>query len=1077
MKSKIKFLVLLFAMAVSGAYGQQVGKVTGTVEDNLGPVAGAAVQIKGTTTGTVTDVDGKFSLNVAPGQTLVVSFIGYVTQEIVVGNQQRLTVKLLEDSRNLDEVFVVAYGTAKKSTYVGSATPIKAEQIEKISGSQFLETLQGASAGVNIVNNEGNPGGSTRIQIRGVANTRGYTEPLYVVDGAPYEGSINNIAPSDIESMTVLKDAAAASLYGSRAANGVVLITTKKGKSGKPALNFRLAWGTSDNATPNPVKANPYQQLLNSWTAVYNDQHYRNGLSEQEAGDYASQTFLSKLVNARTNSKGETVYVTPFRNLAPDQYVFHDGKGNPYVNPNLEMVWDESDYDWYGAVFKRKLRQDYSFDISGATPDSKTNYFVSAAHLNDGGYANNQYYKRYSFRTNINTEINRRLSMGGSLAYTYSRQNTSGSNRALVFSNTLNSPWLRNADNTDWFRSEKTGMRIMDVGENTANYFGIHVLNNSGDYWNNPDDEEFNNNEGGLMKALYYAELKLPLDIKFKTSVNIDDIRDTHYGYGSVVHLDGQMPPYGVTPKTGGGSASRDNYKTFAVTWSNLLSWEKTTGDNHFNVLAGHEFYNKNMYYNSTYGEGIMMLGQYEVESTTRNWSGSSYRDRYALLSFLGKLEYDYQNKYYVSGSIRSDGSSRFHPDHRWGTFFSFGANWRISKESFLAGTEWLDNLAIRGSYGTSGNDNIDDWYAYQGTYAADDLYSNPGYKPSALPTPNLIWEKNVQYNFGIDFSVFNRLNGTIEYYTRSAKDLLYYKELPLSAWAGDAEGYNTNIGDIRNNGVEISLSATAINTPDFNWIIDANFTTIHNEITNLPTKPYLYQRRGVTYKMEEGLALYSFFLPRSAGVNPDNGNEMFYIKDANGSWTTTENWSDVVAERDYVYAGSALPKGFASLTNAFNYKQFDFSFMWYLSYGSKLYDMIFREATANRQGVGAIQELIEGKVWKKPGDIAEFPRWSWDAYTSTVYQTDRFLFDNTYLRLRNISLGYSLSKNVLKKAGIANLRIYITADNLLTFSRTPKYTAPETGILGNNYNGNEDTDNGIQSSRRVYMGGIQLTF
>ena len=433
---------------------------------------------------------------------------------------------------------------------------------------------------VNVSNNEGNPGGETRIQIRGISSMSGKTTPLYVVDGMPYDGSINSISPSDIESMTVLKDAAASSLYGSRAANGVVVITTKKGKVGKPVINFRGAWGTSDNAVANPKKADPYQQLTNLWRGIYNDKHYVEGLDAKTAGDYASANLLSRAVNPRVNSKGETVYVTPFKWTGDaSNYVLHDGEGNCWTNPDLEMVWDESDYDWYGALFSRKLRQDYGIDVSGATQDGKTNYFTSLSYLNDKGYANNQYYKRYSFRASVTTELTNWLNMGGSLAYSYSRQNISGATRATVYSNTLNSPGCVTKIIQLGILLQKTGKRIYDFGENSMNFFGIHCLANSGDYWNNPNDDDFNNKEGGMLTAHYFAGLNLPFDIKFKTNVNLDDITETQYQYGSAVHGQGQQQPYGVTVLTNGGWASRTNYKTQSVTWNNLLTWNKSFGE------------------------------------------------------------------------------------------------------------------------------------------------------------------------------------------------------------------------------------------------------------------------------------------------------------------------------------------------------------------------------------------------------------------------------------------------------------------------------------------------------------------
>lgn len=1059
----------------------------------MGPVVGASIVVKGTTNGTITDMDGKFIIdNVPADAVLEISYVGMETQTIRWDGRSTVNVILKDEAQDLDEVVVVAYGTAKKSSFTGSASVVKSDQLGKISGTGFAEALQGMSAGVNVTNNEGNPGGDTRIQIRGIASMSGQSTPLIIVDGMPYDGSLNTIAPSDIESMTVLKDAAAASLYGSRAANGVLVITTKKGKAGKPVINFRGAWGTSDNAVKNPTKASPYQQLTNTWRAIYNDKYYLEGMSAQEAGDYASQTVLGHMVNPRVNSAGETVYVTPFKWTGnASNYVLHDGNGNYWTNPDLEMVWDESDYDWYGAVFSRKLRQDYGIDVSGATENGKVNYYTSLSYLNDKGYANNQYYTRYSFRTNVTAEVTNWLSMGGSLAYSYYRQNTSGANRALVFSNTLNSPWLRNEDNTDWFYSEKTGERIYDYGENSSNFFGSHVLQNGGDYWSNPNDEDFDCYDGNMLTAHYNADIKLPFNIKFRTAVNLDDITKNRYQYTSAIHGDGQLKPYGVTVKTSGGAATRENWRTTSLTWNNILNWNKTFGDHTLDIMLGHELYSYNKTWTYAYGEGIMQMDQYELASTTMNWDNDSYRNRYTLLSFFGKVDYNFLNKYYLSASLRRDGSSRFHPDNRWGNFFSVGASWRISKEKFLEDQTWIDNLSLRGSYGTSGNDKLilrntstgvssaDDeiLYAYQGYYTSDPLYSIAGYKPKSVATPDLKWEKNEQYNVALDFAFWNRFSGTVEFYTRNSKDLLYYKQLPLSAQVGNAEGYNTNLGNIRNRGIEITLSAVAIQTPSFQWNIDFNVSTLKNEVTYLPDGAYNYENRGAGYRLEEGYSIYEFYMVKNAGVNPENGNMRYWIRDDNGGWTTTENYSDVSSE-DYQWCGSAIPSVFGSLTNSFKWKGFDLSFMWYASFGSKMWDYQYQERTTVRDGVGIIQDLVDGEVWMQPGDNAKFPRWSASNYSDTRRNSDFYLFDNDYWRLRNLTFGYTLPRSLTRKVGISNARIYLSGDNLLTFGPAAKrHTEPETGVSGNNYNGNADTDNGIQGSRRVYMAGIQVTF
>jgi hypothetical protein len=456
----------------------------------------------------------------------------------------------------------------------------------------------------------------------------------------------------------------------------------------------------------------------------------------------------------------------------------------------------------------------------------------------------------------------------------------------------------------------------------------------------------------------------------------------------------------------------------------------------------------------------------------------------------FGKADYNFANRYYLSGSFRRDGSSRFSKTSRWGNFFSIGASWRISNEAFMESTKgWLDNLSLRGSYGTSGNDKLyvrnsngttgdEILYAYQAYYESDNLYGSAGYRASSVATPNLKWEKNKQYNVALDFGLLgNRLNGTVEYYTRNSADLLYYKDLPLSAQVGSATGTNTNLGNVRNQGVEITLNATPVQTKDFRWSIDFNVSTLKNKVTYLPGGAYTYSNRVASYRLEEGKSLYEFYMPKNAGVNPDNGNMQYWIRDNNGGWTTTENFSDVT-EDDYQWCGTAIPKAFGSITNSFTWKDFDLSFMWYASFGSKLYDYVYLEETTQRDGVGVVQDLVEGKVWTKPGDNAVFPRWSSDDYSSTRKATDFYLFKNDFWRLRNLTFGYTVPRNIVNKLHMSHVRLYLSGDNLWTLGTAAKHHSdPESGLIGNNYNGNANTDNGVQSARRVFMGGIQVSF
>ena len=1074
---------------------QQSNVLTGGVSDQDGPLIGVTVVEKGSTRGAITDADGRYTITgLRKGAKIVVSFVGYKTQEFTYNGQHTLNIKLTSDAQNLDEVMVVAYGTTRRSSFTGSASSVKGTDLQKISGNSFVGALQGMSSGVAVFDNEGVPGADARIQIRGIGSMSGETTPLYIVDGMPYDGALNSINNNDIESMTVLKDAAASALYGSRAANGVVVITTKKGGQGKTKVNFRASWGTSDMAVPLGRKANPYEQLLINWQSLYNDQRYDLGMDAQAAGDYASANVLFTN-NARVNSAGETVYVTPFKWPGSEsKYVLHDGNGNAYTNPDLQMVWGKDDWDWYKAIFSHKLRQDYGVDFSGTSNNGKTNYYASIGYLNDKGYSNNDYYKRYAFRVNATSQIKNWLTIGGSLNYTYARQHNFGWNRALMFTNTLTGPWMRNADNTEWIRSEKTGWKVYDYDVNNAQYFGLPVYN-KGDYWNNPNDEDFNfngtpnSNEFNTVVASYFTEINLPFGIKFRTSMNLGDNAQHGYGYSSAVWGDyGQIAPYGLSVKAEGGSATRVNYDTRTLTWNNVLSWDKSFGEHNISLMAGHEWYNYNQQYDYSYGEGIMTTGQFETSSTTKNWSISSNRTRYSLLSYFGRAEYNYASRYYLSTSIRRDGSSIFSSKNRWGTFWSLGGSWRISQEKFMEPTKsWLDNLSVRASYGTTGNDRLNArnqnrgtaggriYYGYQDYYTTSNWHETAGYMPSNIRTEDLKWESNKQFNVGLDFGIFGLISGSVEYYHRTSSDLLYYHDLPYSAQVGSASGYNTNLGDILNEGFEFNINATPIKSR-LVWTINLNLTTLHNEVTSLPSGDIYWGNRVGKYRLSEGKSLYEFYMVKSAGVNPETGLEEFWEKDDNDNWIKTSDFDESIKNRQWI--GSAIPKVYGSITNNLSWNNFDFSMMWYASFGSKMMDYMVFENSTGRPGCGLNMDYAYKDTWKKPGDNAKFPRWSYSNSSRTRRASDRFVYNNEYLRLRNVTFGYTLPKTLLNKVGIEHLRVYITGDNLLTFGPAAhRHTDPEVGLTGNNYNGNADTDNGVMEARRVYMAGIQITF
>ena len=1064
-------LVLFVLMGAGFAFAQNYqvsGKVTDAATNE--PLAFVTVVEKGSTRAVVTDDDGNYRLNVSGVNAVVVfQLMGYTQMEMIVAGPT-LDAAMDSDVQRLDEVIVVAYGTAKKSTFTGSAALVNRENVEKLSVSNVTESLQGMSAGVTVLNGVGSPGQDAKILIRGIGSMSASTDPLYVVDGVPFAGNISSIATTDIENISVMKDAVAASLYGSRAANGVVMITTKKGTEGRPKVNFRSTWGSNDIATKYPTKATPQEHLEIWWEALYNDQFYTLGQPDALARQTATNTLLNEYIRPLTGSSGQTVYVNPYNMNNP---VATNGK----LDPNAQMVWNESDYDWFGAVFSPKLRQEYSLDISGAS--DRTNYFISGSYTDDKGYSTSQRFSRYTMRSSVSTKVNKVLEAGVNMYYSHTDANTgSGMVRVIRTVPSIASPWLRNNDNTDWLYSEVTGNRMLDYGTIRLGWDGWNPFSESGDYRDNPDGRDFRNNSRDVLSARTYLNVNFFEGLNFRTNFSLERNNNYTRSYSSAIHGKEQQEPYGVAVKTAGGSSTRNTTNRTAYTWNNLLTYDKSIGEHNLSVLLGQEIYQTITENTGSSRPGIPFAYLYEVSSGTRTPTASSSRDEYALFSLFTKLEYNYVNKYYLSGSYRRDGSSRFHPDSRYGNFFSAGGSWRLSQEAFLQDVSWIDNITLKASWGTTGNDRINTNYAYQGTYGAYNLYSDAGLRITATPNSTLLWEKNEQINFGTDFRLFKWLYGEVEYFIRNSRDLLFAIDLPYSARAGDATNYNTNLGTIRNSGLEVSLNVRAYNTQKFKWTIDGNFTYLKNEVTSLPVPEYNHTPVGFgVMRMAEGHSVYEFWAPSWAGIDPATGDVQYWEKvfDANGNVIDrrkTSVYDDVNNDLQKEFKGSTIPKYYGSLTNTFRAYGFDFSFMLYYSLGAYMADYDYCESSSVRSTFAFYPELIENR-WKQPGDIATIGRSTHLASSETRRYTDFYIFKNDYLRLRNITLGYTIPKSLTEKVGLSSVRVYVTGDNMLTFgAATKRGSDPETNIQGSNYGGNYETN-----TRKVYMGGIQISF
>jgi TonB-linked SusC/RagA family outer membrane protein len=1069
------------------ALAQRSINVSGIVKDEAGePLIGATVVVQGTTQGVATNENGEFTISVSENGYLVVSSIGYTTETVRV-RTGKMEIVLKEYTELMEEVVVVAYGTARKSTFTGSAQLVSSEKISQTPAANAAASLQGMSAGVSVINNTGDPSTDPIITIRGIGSIRAATSPLYVVDGVPYSGTLNAIASSDIESMTVLKDAAASSLYGSRAANGVIMITTKKAKQKKATVNVNSTWGYSELAVPFPKVMDPGTFYEYQWEGFYNDRFYVLGEDDATARQYATDHVIPYLITVHQNSKGESVYVHPYDSDTP---VGLDGK----LRTDITRIWNPEDWDWPGAYLKKNLRQEYNASVSGMGNDNKLNYLFSGSFLDDKGFTIGQLFNRYTMRSNITNQISNRVTMGLNISYTHSRQNASSnaSTRFLRNMQTYVSPWLRNTDNTDWVYNEKTGERMLDFGYYRKEWGGT---NNFADAMATDSDNDgswnFNTRYRDVVSARTFFEVKILEGLSFRTNLSLDNMNSKNNRYSSAIHGTAQSDAngWGTTVLSSGGTAYKTTTRQTTTTWNNLLTYENEFADVHsVNFMLGHELYAYNYEYFYGYRNGIMLANLYELDNASgTTYSLSSYINRYRLLSLFGRAEYNYGHKYYLSASYRRDGSSRFAPASRWGGFFSVGASWRLSEEQFIKNIGWINNLSLRGSYGTTGNDNLkttsdgDIYYAYQGTFEAYNLYNIAGVRLSAMPTPDLKWEKNVQFNIAADFRLFNKLSGTIEYFDRSAKDLLYYRDLPMSATVGAATGYNTNLGNVSNRGLELSLNYSLVNTKNFSWTIDGNLTYLKNKITSLPDGDYTFTASGGSYYlMQEGGSRYDLIAPRYAGVDPETGDALYWKKIFNeaGEETgreKTNNYAEVSSTSQMDVIGSSIPKYFGSVTNILGYKGLDLSVMFYYSLGSVMYDHMYVESQTMRLGFSLVEDFVKDR-WQKPGDVTNYPRLTVSDYTLTRKYTDKFIFDNDFVRLRNVTLGYTLPKQLIAKAGISNLRIFATGVNLLTWGPAARRgTDPEIQADGSAYNGSNA--GGALGASKSVSGGLQITF
>ncbi len=1046
MKKQVMLLLAVLVLSISWA-SAQVSQVSGTViseEDGL-PVVGASILVKGTTLGTVTDIDGNFTLFNVPSehQMLQISFIGMKSQKVLA--KATMHVVLHPDTEVLDEVMVVAYGVAKKESFTGSAEVVKAEKLQSRPVANVTKALDGLVSGVQTTSGSGQPGSGVSVVVRGFGSINSSQNPLYVVDGVPYDGNVVSINPNDIESMTVLKDASAGALYGSRGANGVVMITTKKGNSGKVKVNLKANWGIASRSIPRYETVDEAGYLETIFQSYKNHLITSNGM----APDQAAIKAIQRMSKGGYSVVGVNEEYNPFNMPMSELIDPVTGK----INPTAKLKYSE---DWMDEAMKKNpLRQEYNLSFTGG--NEKTKYMFSLGYLDEKGLLKTTGFRRYSGRMSIDSQVTGWFKAGMNANYSRNESNTAQENSSAG-SNVWYSAQLM-APIFPVYKKDADGKNVLDVDGKPIFDYGTNRPAGANAEWNTIAtlyDDKYENNSDNLSGRVF-AEIgnfkDTPLEgLKLSANFGFDLIATDMLTYYN---------PYNGNAQSTKGMVERAHRRRFSYTLNQLLTYDRSFGQHHINALVGHEFYKFNQQYLSATKTGFPFGGLYELDAAITVAGASSYQDNYAVESVLSRFAYDFADKYYLSASFRTDGSSRFRKGERWGKFWSVGANWRISQEEFMKNVAWVNNLSAKISYGVQGNDNLGTYYAWQSMYDFTPNGNNGGTSMSSLGNPDLKWEKNGNLNVGVEGRFFNFLNVALEWYTRKTTDMLML--YPMASSLG-FDGYNKNIGSMRNTGLDMTISADVFQKDNFGWRITLLGSTVKNKVLHLADKPEIISG---SYIIREGETLNSFYTASAAGVDPETGKQLYWVWDTDENGNKGEMYkTDDMGKANSCKSiqGSRIPSIYGSFNNEFRYKNFDLSVLCTYSIGGKVLDGVYRTLKyGNYVGQARSKDILE--AWKQPGDVTDIPR---VLIGKSYITTDNDLINASYLAIKNITLGYSLSSKTLKKMGIENLRFTATGDNLVLFNHL-KGMDPQ-------YNFSGSTGFGYVPVRTVSLG-IDVTF
>ena len=992
--------------------------IKGVVRDEAGePLTGVTVLVKGTTTGTITDIDGAYKLSVEEDATLVFSFLGYKSGEVSVLGRAVIDFSMEPDVTSLQELVVVGYGEAERRKLTESVSVVDASKIENVPLTSFDNILQGAATGVQVVSGGGQPGSGVAVRVRGISSITGNRAPLYVVDGVPINGgdsdgnltedaqtgnALASINPNDIASLTILKDASATSIYGSRGTNGVVLITTKKGTVGKPKIKYSAQYGYTEFENPNNF-------------SVMNSTEYIEYMREAA-------------INAGINPDAQTM------NGAP--------------NPDFFPLRDTINTDWVDAVMQTGQVQQHNLSVSGG--NESTQYFASFGYYEEEGIVRNTGIERISGRLNLTQKVDEKLSIGFNVTMSNADQNNrTGSGTS--FSDPIYGAFFLSPLYPIFANEEQIA-----AGTDYGTGFNFNTPGFSGH--NTVASLALNSNSVQTFRTIgnLSASYQILPNLKARSSFGIDRVDITEEEFSSPNYESGR-----TQGRESEGSGLAHSIVEFDWVSTNTLQYEQNFGQDHtFNLLLGNEVLQSVTNRNRAFGVGFATDRLRTLNSAARADNVDTDWSKWNLVSFFAKANYSFKNKLFVNASARRDGSSRFAPSNRWGNFWALGLAYDITQESFMDKYSFLDYLKLKTSIGTQGNNNIGN-FAWLTSYAyTANLNFNgqavSGNRPSSLGDENIQWEQQLTIDAGIDVSFFNnRLNLSVAFYQKRISDMLF--DVPLSRTTG-FNNLETNAGEMHNTGWEFELSSVNINKGGFSWTTDFQFSTFRNEIIDLPNVDEFVDT-GDNIINRVGEPVNEWYMPRWGGVDPSNGQPLWYTE--NGSLTSD------YGQAAFEIVGSQLPDFFGSFNNTITYKGFSITANFYYNYGNDVYREVQRFLSSDGARFGRNQDRRQLNRWQKPGDITDVPRIAKGNGDGGFNHSSRYLEDGSFIKLRSLMVAYNLPAKWLDRANLSQVRIYAQGFNMRTWTNF-RGLDPETG--------DDSRDFGEYPNPRKVIFGIDIT-